>query len=91
MRDNIENKTNVTVMPGRSQQKNWELKRAEQSCLTFTRPVDQSSTNESLCDVTSKNMQEESGKQKWNYVFLKMLISYSALLRNTWIFFHVIL
>ena len=69
MGDNIENKINITVMPGRSQQKNWELKRAEQSCWTFTRPVDQSSNNESLGDVTGKNMQEESGEQKWNCVF----------------------
>ena len=75
-RGNIENRTfcsellNVPVMPGRSQQKNRELKRAAQSFSKLTdrlkklRSDDQSSTNESLNDVTSKNMQEESGEQK---------------------------
>ena len=75
-RGNIENRTfcsellNVPVMPGRSQQKNRELKRAAQSFSKLTdrlkklRPDDQSSTNESLNDVTSKNMQEESGEQR---------------------------
>ena len=56
-------------MPGRNQQKNRELKRTGQSCSKLTdlfkksRPDDQSSTNESLDDLTGKNMQE-SGEQK---------------------------
>ena len=57
-------------MSGRSQQKNRELKRAVQSSSNLTdlfkksRPDDQSSTNESLDDITGKNIQEESGEQK---------------------------
>ena len=53
-------------MPGKSQQKNRELKRVAQSCsklkdlLEKSRPDDQSSTNENLNDVTGRNMQEES-------------------------------
>ena len=51
-------------MPGRSQ-KNCELKRAAHSYSKLTylfkksRPDDQSSTDESLDDVTGKHMQEE--------------------------------
>ena len=75
-RDNTENKKlcseliNLSVKSGRSQQNNRELKRAAQSCSKLTdllkksRPDDQSAINESLDDVTDKNMQEESGKQK---------------------------
>ena len=57
-------------MPGRSQPKNRELKCAAQSCSKLTdlfkksRLDDQPSTNESLDDVTGRNMQEESGEQK---------------------------
>ena len=57
-------------MPGRSQQKNREFKRAACSCsklkdlLKKSRPDDQSSTNESLDDVTDKHMQEESREQR---------------------------
>ena len=57
-------------MPRRSQQKNRQLKCAAQSCsklkdiLKKKRPDDQCSTNESLDDVTDKNMEEESGEQK---------------------------
>ena len=57
-------------MSGRSQQKNRELKRAVQSSSNLTdlfkksRPDDQSFTNESLDDITGKNIQEESGEQK---------------------------
>ena len=57
-------------MPRRSQQENRQLKRAAQSCsklkdiLKKQRPDDQCSTNESLDDVTDKNMEEESGEQK---------------------------
>ena len=57
-------------MSSRSQQKNRKLKRATQSCsklkdiLKKQRPDDQCSTNESLDDVTDKNMEEESGEQK---------------------------
>ena len=76
--DNIENRKlcselkNVSVMDGRSQQKG---KRVAQSCskltdlFTNSRSDDQSSTNESLNDVASKNMQKESGEQKLNYFF----------------------
>ena len=86
-RDSIENRKlcsellNVSVMPGRGQQKNLELKCAAQSCSKLAdlfqklRPDDQFSTNESLDDVTSKNMQEESGGQKLNYVFLSLSAS----------------
>ena len=77
---------NVSVIPDRSQQKNRELRRAAQSCSKFTdtfkksRRDDQSSTNESLDDVTDTNMQEDSGEQKWNYVFFLIFISFLALL-----------
>ena len=62
-------------MPGRSQQPNRKLKRLAQSCSKPTdlfkksRPDDQSSTNENVDDVTIKNMQEESRKQKRNSTF----------------------
>ena len=63
-------------MSGRSQ-KNCELKRAAHSCSKLTdlfkksRPDDQSSTNESLDDVTGKHMQEESDEQEVKLRFLK--------------------
>ena len=61
---------NVSVIPGRSKQKNCKLKRVAQSCSKLTdlfkksRPDDQSSTNQNLNDVTGKNIQEETGEQK---------------------------
>ena len=70
-------------MPGRSQQPNRKLKRLEQSCSKLTdlfkksRTDNQSSTNENVDDVTVKNMQEESRKQKRNYtVFFKSLSAF---------------
>ena len=57
-------------MPGKSQQKNHMLKGVAQSCSKLTdllkkvRLDDQSSTNESLTDVTDKIIQEKSGEQK---------------------------
>ena len=57
-------------MPGRSQQKNREMKLVAQprsklrDLFKKLRPDDQPSTNESLDDVTGKNMQEESGELK---------------------------
>ena len=57
-------------MPGKSQQKNHMLKGVVQSCSKLTdllkkvRLDDQSSTNESLTDVTDKIIQEKSGEQK---------------------------
>ena len=59
---------NVSVIPGRSKQKNCELKRVAQSCSKLTdlfkksRPDDQSSTNQNLDDVTGKNIQESEQK-----------------------------
>lgn len=70
-RDNIENlefwceSINISVMPGRSQQRNYELKSAARSCTKLTdvfktlRLDDQYSTNESLHNVTDKFTQEE--------------------------------
>ena len=61
---------NVSVIPGRSKQKNCELKCVAQSCSKLTdlfkksRPDDQSSTNQNLDDVTGKDIQEETGEQK---------------------------
>ena len=60
----------MSGMSGINQQKDRELNRAAQSSSKLTnlfkkwRPDDQSSTNESLDDVTGKNMQEESGEEK---------------------------
>ena len=57
-------------MPGKSQQNNRKLKGVAQSCSKLTdllkklRLDDQSSTNESLTDVTDKIIQEKSGEQK---------------------------
>ena len=66
-------------MPGKSQQKNRELKRVAQSCsklkdlLEKSRPDDQSSTNENLNAVTGRNMQEEleaaTQRCSWEKVF----------------------
>ena len=70
--DNIENRKfcsellNVSVMFGRSQQKNRELKRAALShskltdLLKKSRPDDQSSTNENLDNIAGKNIPEDS-------------------------------
>ena len=74
--DNIKNRKfcrtlmNASVTPGRSQQKNGVLKCAAHSCTKCyslfrkSRPNDQSSTNESLDNVTGKNMSEDSGERK---------------------------
>ena len=76
---------NVLRIPDRIQQKNCEFKRVAQCCLKLTylfkksRPDDESCTNERLDDATGKNMQEELGEQKWNYVFL-IFTSFLALL-----------
>lgn len=52
----------MSVLPGKSQQNNRELKRAVPSCSKLThllkksKPDDQPSTNKSFYDVTGKNI-----------------------------------
>ena len=70
IKDNTENRKccseliKVSKMPGVNQQKNRELKRAAPDLFKKSRPDQQSSTNETVDDVTGK---EESGEQKRNY------------------------
>ena len=70
-------------MPGRSQQRNYELKSAAQSCSKLTnlfkrlRLDDQYSTNESLNNVTDKFTQEELRLFKKIFISFLLLLTFS--------------
>ena len=99
-RDNIENlefwceSINISVMPGRSQQRNYELKSAAQSCSKLTdlfkrlRLDDQYSTNESLNNVTDKFTQEELRLFKKIFISFLLLLTFSFYMDHFWL--HII-
>ena len=84
-RDNIEIRKfcteliNLSVMPGRSQQKNHYLKRAAQPCSKLTdlfkksRPDDQSSTDESLMMLQAKICKKSQMSRSETTFFKKSL------------------